>query len=153
MDRCSGSEGCCYYGAHILWDAHIWRVSCQNSIMHVEHNSTDFLMHEEQILAEFVTHAEQTVTKYGEGAPAHISAASPRRRGPTLAIKLPSCCDAAWRRDSEWTDPRQVYQLRWRSAKAIGIFHAKVAIALSCKFSINSSLQFCENSTLRATQF
>ena len=110
-------------------------------------------MHVEQIAIEFTTHVGQIFTKYGEGAPAHISAASPRRRGPTLAIKLPSCCEVAWQRDSEWTDPRQVCQLRWRSARAIGILHAKVAIALSCKFSINYSLQFCEKSTLRATHF
>ena len=122
-------------------------------MMHVEQHFTDFILHVEQILTEFMKYAEQTFTKYGEGAPAHISAASPRRRGPTLAMKLPSCCEVAWQRNSEWTDPRQVCQLRWRSARAIGICFAKVAIAWSCKFSVNSSLQFCENSTLRATQF
>ena len=56
-------------------------------------------------------HEEQTETEYGEGAPVHISAASARRRGPTLAVELS-------RRDRERTDPRQLRQLRWRSARA-----------------------------------
>ena len=121
--------------------------------MNVEQNSTEFMMQEEHNFTEYILHEEQTVTKNGEGAPAHISAASARRRGPTLAIKLPSCCEAAWRRDSEWADPRQLCQLRWRSTRAIGILHAKVTIALCRKFSVISSLHFCENSTLRATIF
>ena len=70
---------------------------CPKSIMHVEQNFTDFIMHVEQIITDFITHVEQTVAKYGEGAPAHISAASARRRGLTLAIKLPSCCEVAQR--------------------------------------------------------
>ena len=72
----------------------------QNSIMHAEQTDTEFIMHE-----------KQTDTGCGEGAPVHTSAASARRRGPTLAVKLSSYRAAARRRDSERTDPRQLCQL------------------------------------------
>ena len=146
VNRCTVSEGCYYYGEQHLGNLHIWRASWPNSIMHAEQTDTKFIMH-----------AEQTATEYGEGAPAHISAASARRRGPTLAIKLPSCCEVARRRDSERADPRQLCQLRWRSAKAVGIIYfysiAKVSLAMRqhTLFSVNSSWQHFTNSTLGAT--
>ena len=81
-------------------------------------NWEEFIFVEEQI----VMHEEQTETE-GEGAPVHISAASARRRCPSLAVKLSSCCEAARRRDYEWADPRQLRRLKWRSAKALGIIY------------------------------
>ena len=44
--------------------------------------------------------------KKWQDAPVHISAASTRRRGPTILIKLSSCCEMTRRRYSDWADPR-----------------------------------------------
>ena len=90
----------------------------------------------------FIMHEEQTKTEGGEGAPVHISAASARRRGPALAIKLSSCCEVARRSESEWADPRRQCQLKWRSARASSIFSCyptspQVIVALLYVFYIN----------------
>ena len=114
----------------------------QNSIMHAEQTDTEFIMHE-----------KQTDTGCGEGAPVHTSAASARRRGPTLAVKLSSCCEAARRRDSEWADPRQLCQLKWRCARAGGLIYfywiyPQAKVASSYIFIVNSSVHLCINSSL-----
>ena len=101
-------------------------------------------------------HEEQT--ENGEGAPVHSSAASARRLGPTLAIKLSSCCDAARRRDTEWSDPCQLRQPQWRSARACGIIYLEprflqVIVGSRFLFLVNSLLHFFVNSSLRATHF
>ena len=89
-------------------------------------------------------HEEQT--ENGEGAPVHISAASARRRGPFFTVKLSSCCEVDRWRDSEWADPRQLRQLKWRSARAGegAPSYAKVTVVLRHILSVNSSLIFCK---------
>ena len=84
---------------------------------------------EVQPIAQSSAPVAQTETEYGEGAPVHISAASAKRRGPSLAVKLPSCCEAARRRDHDWADPRQLRQLTWRSARALCIIYVYLFIS------------------------
>ena len=104
----------------------------------------------------FRFHAEQT--ENSEGAPVHRSAAPARRFGLTLAIKLSSRCDAARRRDTEWSDLCQLRQLQWRSARAGGIIYLyqrslQVIVGSRYFFLVNSFLQIFVNSISRATHF
>ena len=133
-------------GCIVLSGIHCFKVQIlrnwQNSIMHAEQTDTEFIMHE-----------KQTDTGCGEGAPVHTSAASARRRGPTLAVKLSSYRAAARRRDSERTDPRQLCQLEWRCARAGGFIYfywiyTQVNVASSYIFIVNSSVHLCINSSL-----
>ena len=87
------------------------------------------------------------------GRTSPYSAASARRRGPTLAVKLSSYRAAARRRDSERTDPRQLCQLEWRCARAGGFIYfywiySQVNVASSYIFIVNSSVHLCINSSL-----
>ena len=70
---------------------------------------------------------------------------SARRRGPALTVEFSQ-------RDRERTDPRQLRQLRWRSARAAGILCFscyKVDPACRASFEINFMDIVCVNLNLR----
>ena len=95
----------------------------------------------EQIVVEqiFADGFAKLSSGHSESAPVHISVASARRRGPTLAVEL------SWR-DCERSDPRQLCQLRWRSAKAGGLWWSsglKVDPACRASFEVNFEDCFC----------
>ena len=109
-----------------------------------------FWYYMEQILLNSIKHEEQIETDNGEGAPVHTSAASARRRGPPLAIKPSSCCEAARWRENECADPRQLCQLKWRSTRAGGCIYLypsslQAILSSKCFFIVNSFFAiFCE---------
>ena len=99
-------------------------------------------------------HQEQTETEYGEGAPV-ISAASARRRGPSFALKLSSCCEVDRWRDSEWAPAAPAAPAEMAERQSCGQYislqhlyagHIRFEIHCSCKFN----LQLFVNSTLEA---
>ena len=116
-----------------------------NSIMHDEGAESDLFYFKslkvEQIVVEqiFADGFAKLSSGHSESAPVHISVASARRRGPTLAVEL------SWR-DCERSDPRQLCQLRWRSAKAGGLWWSsglKVDPACRASFEVNFEDCFC----------
>ena len=159
-------EGCILYtryGRYVLPDLCAYLVYADSA-----RNIERIHVHPEQILRNWhiwwgragwpylFMHEEQT--ENGEGAPVHSSAAPARRFGPTLAIKLSSRCDAARRRDTEWSDLCQLRQLQWRSARAGGIIYLEprflqVIVGSRFLFLVNPLLHFSVNSILRATHF
>ena len=108
-------------------------LGCRILFMHDEGAELEYFysrsMELEQIFVEqiFADGYAKLFSGHSESAPVHISAASARRRCPTLAIKLSRCCEMGssfqshWRRrDRVRASPRQLCQLRWRSARAGG---------------------------------
>ena len=86
---------------------------------------------------------------HSESAPAHISAASARRRGPTLAIKLSRCCEMGSSFQSRWkrrervrASPRQLCQLRWRRARAGGfLWSSGFKVDPACRASLKVTFE------------
>ena len=121
---------------------HFWqgRAGWQSFIMHdegieIDHFSSRYLKLD-QLFADGYA---KLCSGHSESAPVHISAASARRHGPTLAVELS-------RRDRERTDPRQLRQLRWRSARAGGFWWSsgfKVHPACRASFEVNVNNILC----------